>query len=94
MGFLLAFVAACAFGQTTMDCSTFSGANEGLKINACLASLPSQGGVADATKLNGGTWNTNIYSGITVPSKLYELHKQSCLYSDHNRIDDQHGDYG
>jgi hypothetical protein len=48
------------------NCDAFSGATADLKIAACIADLPSTGGVADARGINGSqTWSSNALSGVT-----------------------------
>lgn len=45
---------------TTVDCSKYSGANAGAKINTCIAALPSTGGVADARLFTGAQTATAV----------------------------------
>src|SRR6185369_834529 len=55
----------------TALCSRYVGANAGAKIAACIAALPSTGGVADATGIQGTqTIAQNVFSGVTKPVDL------------------------
>lgn len=48
-----------------------AGADMGIKIAACASSLPSTGGIIDATGFQGTqTWSTNIWNGVTKPVTL------------------------
>lgn len=64
-------------------CDQFAGATGGARIAACIADLPSVGGVADATSMEGGTLSitTDIFAGITKPVHL-KLGCASYLLSD------------
>ena len=52
-------------------CSEYSGANAGAQIAACIAAIPSGGGIADASTILSGTWSTNPCSGVTKQVILY-----------------------
>jgi hypothetical protein len=48
-----------------------AGADMGIKITACIATLPATGGIVDATGFQGAqTWSTNIFSATTKPILL------------------------
>lgn len=47
----------------SLDCSTFTGADMGAKLNACIAALPATGGFADASKF---TSPQNISTAVNV----------------------------
>lgn len=52
-------------------CNEFAGADGGAKIAACIADLPSTGGIADARGLEGAqSWASNPFSGVTKPVTL------------------------
>ena len=65
---LIIYGGSTAFG---VDCTLFAGANEGEKIQACIASLPVMGGVANAVGFAGGTIATDIFSSVTKNVTLY-----------------------
>lgn len=47
-------------------CDQFTGASAGAKVSACMADLPSTGGIADASGLVGNqTWSTCPFTGVT-----------------------------
>src|SRR5215475_2717703 len=53
-------------------CTQFSGPDAGAKIAACIADLPSTGGIADARGFEGTqTVSQNIFDGITKPVTLF-----------------------
>lgn len=53
-------------------CSRHAGATASVKIAACIAALPSTGGIADANGIQGAsqTWTTDPFSGVTKPVML------------------------
>lgn len=70
----IAFLSVCALDALAAgprDCTTFSGANAGAKIAACIADLPSSGGIADARGFEGAqTISVDLGSGVTKPVQL------------------------
>jgi hypothetical protein len=58
--------------NTIRFCDQFSGRDAGVKIAACITSLPSSGGTADARGFEGTqTIASNIFSGVTKPLVLW-----------------------
>jgi hypothetical protein len=54
-----------------LDCSVFAGADDSIKIHACLVALHTLnalGGVADARGMTGGVWSTNPFAASSLPN--------------------------
>lgn len=61
----------CICSAAGVDCSTYPGADAAAKIANCIAALPSTGGIADATAIEGSqTFGSNFLSGVTKPLTL------------------------
>jgi hypothetical protein len=59
-----------------LDCSVFPGADDSLKIQACLVALyglNTISGVADARGLTGGAWSVNPYLASSIPASGFLL---------------------
>lgn len=57
-------------GAPILDCSQFAGADDSLKIQACLVALDSinhASGIADARGLTGNTWSVNPFLASAAP---------------------------
>src|SRR5436305_12974039 len=54
--------------ENVRDCDSFNGASAGIKIAACIAALPSTGGVADASHIHGQQIISNdIFAKVPAP---------------------------
>src|SRR5262249_14308990 len=75
-------------------CTQFSGPDAGAKIAACIADLPSTGGIADARGFDGTqTVSRNMFDGITKPvtvllcaSSLHVTATQTMAATNNQRI--------